>query len=325
LSRFPNHEHLERAERPASTCPADIIRHCNLCGHGCGVDRTQGRTGRCGLGVEVRVAAHLLHFGEEPPISGSRGSGTIFFTGCPLTCIFCQNYQISQDGMGRAVDPSRLADVMIDLQARGAHNINLVSPTPWGPCIIEAFDIARLRGLHLPVVYNTGGYDSLEALSMMENYVDIYLPDAKYGSSAPAAFLSGARDYVSINRAAILEMHRQCGPMTLDADGLARRGILIRHLVLPGDLAGTRDVLTWLACELGPETYLSLMAQYRPFYKTAGECPEYPELNRPLTADEYDAVVDTAWELGLENTFVQELDAVDCYVPDFNRPEVFTR
>ncbi len=302
----------------------DILGSCRLCGRACGADRLSGEEGLCGAGLEVRVAAHLLHFGEEPPISGERGSGTIFFSGCPLNCVFCQNWQISQTGQGRPVAASELAHMMLDLEKQGAHNINLVSPTPWAPQILEALAEARRRGLSLPLVYNTGGYDSPAALELMGGLIDVYLPDVKYAQPEAADRYSGAADYVEVNHAAVREMVRQTGPLTFDGEGMAVRGVLIRHLVLPGGLSGTAEVLRWLTDEFGPDLWMSLMAQYLPCHKVGGN-GLFPEINRPLTEDEYDAVLDLAGDLGLENVFIQELTASETYVPDFETPEVFSR
>jgi len=302
-----------------------ILEACALCGHGCGADRLAGEKGLCGAGDRVRVAAHLLHHGEEPPISGTQGSGTIFFSHCPLTCVFCQNYQISQQGQGEDMDPDGLVARMIELQAAGAHNLNLVSPTPWAPQILEALALARNQGFDLPVVYNTGGYDSPAALRLLDGWVNVYLPDAKYADPAVAEALSGAENYPAVNRAALREMYRQVGPLTTDARGLAVRGLLVRHLVLPQDLAQTEAVLSWLARAFGPDVPVSLMAQYLPCHRTKGIFDPFPALTRPLTFSEYREAVDQARALGMDNVFVQELTSAEAYVPDFGRDHVFER
>ncbi|MFH1138588.1 MAG: radical SAM protein [Pseudomonadota bacterium] len=305
--------------------PFDILNKCSLCGHACRVDRLAGEKGVCGLGPEIKVAAHLLHFGEEPPLSGERGSGTIFFSGCPLSCVFCQNFQVSQENKGREVSSSELARLMLDLQSQGAHNINLVSPTPYAAGIIPALSEARRMGLAVPLVYNTGGFDGPAALRMLDGLVDVYLPDAKYAWGETAEKYSGAANYVGVNRAALREMHRQAGPLRLDENGLARGGVLIRHLVLPGRLAETEAVLAWLKKEFGPDVWISLMAQYAPFFRAAREPGVFPELERRLTEDEYEAAMDAALDLGLENVFIQETSSAETYLPDFDRPEVFSR
>ena len=298
-----------------------ILAGCRLCGRECGADRLAGEVGLCGAGDRAVVAAHLLHYGEEPPISGARGSGAIFFSGCPLYCVFCQNYQISQGGRGRTVDEVELAQIMLDLEARGAHNINLVSPTPWVPQILVALGLARQKGLALPLVYNTGGFDGPAALELLDGLVDVYLPDAKYFDQENAASYSGAEDYVAVNRTALKEMHRQVGPLMLDSEGLAVGGVLVRHLVLPEGRAGTVGVVKWLAAEFGPDLRLSLMAQYLPCHRAA----DFPELARPLTEAEYEEAVDAAVDSGLENVYIQELSSAETYVPDFNSPIIFSR
>lgn len=321
MRRKTDLEALTRRVRKART----VLKRCRLCGRGCGADRLGGETGRCGAGLEVKTAAHLLHYGEEPPISGTRGSGAIFFSGCPLSCIFCQNYRISQDNLGETITTSELAGLMLDLQAQGAHNLNLVSPTPWVPQIIEALALAWGQGLSLPLVYNTGGYDSLAALKLLEGLVDVYLPDCKYADGGAALRYSGADDYPAVNKTALKEMFRQVGSLEIDADGSAVRGLLIRHLVLPHNLAGTDLVLPRLKAEFGPEVWLSLMAQYFPAFRTAREPDCFPELARPLTQAEYDQAVELAVELGLENVFIQELTSAETYRPDFDSAQVFAR
>ena len=302
-----------------------MLTRCRLCGQACGARREAGEKGLCGAGDQALVATHLLHFGEEPPLSGHGGSGTIFFSGCPLSCVFCQNFQISRERRGRAVTTAELAAMMLDLQAQGAHNLNLVSPTPWIPQILSALSQARDRGLHLPVVYNTGGYDSLAALRLLEGVVDIYLPDAKYASDEPARVLSGVPGYVAVNRTALREMHRQVGGLTMNREGLAQRGLLVRHLVLPNGKAGTGLVLKWLAEEFGPDVFVSLMSQYRPCHLVLEHPDEYSDLSRPLTEEEYEAALDRAMALDMENVFIQELSSSDTYVPDFDTDKVFAR
>jgi len=302
-----------------------MLKACRLCGHGCGADRLAGETGPCGAGARVRVAAHLLHFGEEPPLSGTRGSGTIFFSRCPLQCVFCQNFQISQEGRGEEMDAAGLASIMLELEAAGAHNLNLVSPTPWAVQILEALALARGQGFGLPVVYNTGGYDSPAALRLLDGVVDVYLPDAKYADPKVAETLSGAENYPAINRVALREMHRQVGPLVTDGQGLARRGMLVRHLVLPQDLAQTGAVLGWLAKTFGPDIPVSLMAQYLPSHLAREDYALFPALTRPLTFPEYEEATDQAIALGMENVFIQELSSAQTYVPDFGRPDVFER
>lgn len=300
-----------------------LLKHCRLCGHGCGADRLAGELGGCGSGRKAWVTAHLLHFGEEPPIGGTRGSGTIFFSGCPLSCVFCQNHQISQTKRGREVSASELAEMMLDLENQGAHNVNLVSPTSWIPQIITALIEAREAGLDLPVVYNTGGFDSVSGLKALDGLVDIYLPDAKFHDQEASAAYCGAGNYPHINRAALKEMFRQVGTLRLDKNGLAVKGVLVRHLVLPHNLARTDSILNWLAAEFGNDQYLSLMAQYNPAYRVLSEPHQFAELTRPLTEAEYEAALDAVLNLGFENVFIQELDSSGTYNPDFDQSEIF--
>ncbi|MBW2623217.1 MAG: radical SAM protein [Deltaproteobacteria bacterium] len=302
---------------------AEALTDCRLCGHDCGVNRLAGEKGVCGAGARAQVSAELPHFGEEPPISGAKGSGTIFFSRCNLKCVFCQNHQISQQGNGRLVSDQELADIMIGLADQGAHNINLVSPTPWIPQILSALRLARVRGLTLPIVYNTGGYDSRTALGLLDGHIDIYLPDIKYMDNKTAERYSGGVSYPEFNQAAIREMVRQAGHLTLSPSGVAIQGVLVRHLVLPRNQAQTDQVLTWLAREFGPDIHVSLMAQYTPMHRAAGEADRFPELSRALTCREYEAAIDTALELDLQNAFIQELSASQTYVPDFESSNVF--
>lgn len=272
------------------------LERCDLCARYCRVNRLQGTQGAvCRTGERAWVASYGPHHGEERPISGFGGSGTIFFTRCNLRCVFCQNWEISQKGEGREVSPKALAGMMLELQAMGCHNINLVSPSHVVAQILAAVALAARQGLRLPLVYNTGGYDSLEALTLLDGVVDIYMPDMKWGDSQAAHRYSHVRDYWAVNQAAVREMHRQVGDLVLDDRGIAVRGLLVRHLVLPGDLANTRRVLEFIARELSPRTYVNLMDQYYPCYRAA----EYPPLDRRLSAAEFRAAVETARELGL--------------------------
>jgi putative pyruvate formate lyase activating enzyme len=257
---------------------------CDLCARYCRVNRlTSTRGAVCRTGRYARVASYGPHHGEETPLAGWRGSGTIFFGWCNLRCVFCQNWEISQREAGREVTPRRLASMMIELQELGCHNINLVTPSHVVAQILEALPPAIEAGLRLPLVYNTGGYDSPEALALLDGVVDIYMPDLKYGSSELARRYSHVREYVSANQAAVREMHRQVGDLRIDERGLAVRGLLARHLVLPGDLAGTEQALAFIARDISTDTYLNLMDQYRPAYRAA----EHPPLDRSLTAAEF--------------------------------------
>lgn len=259
---------------------------CDLCAQECHVDRHAAR-GVCRTGIQAAVSSYGPHHGEEAPLSGSRGSGTIFFAYCNMRCQFCQNYDISQLGEGHEVEPEEIAAAMLELQAMGCHNINLVSPSQVVAQILAAVAVAAQAGLLLPLVYNTGGYDSLAALGLLDGVVDIYMPDMKYADARLAIRLSKARDYPAANRAAVKEMHRQVGDLVMDERGIARRGLLVRHLVMPGGLAGTPEVARFLAEEISRDTYINVMAQYHPCYKAF----EHPPLDRRITPKEYaDAV-----------------------------------
>ena len=242
------------------------------------------------------ISSYDPHFGEEAPLVGRRGSGTIFFTYCNLQCVFCQNYTISQLGEGRAVDREELARMMLSLQAKGCHNINLVSPTHVVPYILDALELAASTGLHLPLVYNSGGYDSVGTLELLDGIVDIYMPDMKYSDEKTAEQLSGIKDYPKVNKAALKEMHRQVGDLEMDDEGVAQHGLLVRHLVLPNRLAGTQEVVRFLAQEVSANTYLNLMAQYRPCYKAT----DIPLLSRPVLKQEFFEATDLARQQGLD-------------------------
>jgi putative pyruvate formate lyase activating enzyme len=272
-----------------------ILEQCRLCPRECGVNRLAGESGKCQITQQVMVSSYGPHFGEEAPLVGEHGSGTIFFTHCNLNCIFCQNYTISQLGEGSNIDASGLAGMMLSLQSRGCYNINLVSPTHVVPYILEALEIAAGRGLYVPLVYNTGGYDSVATLRLLDGIVDIYMPDMKYADAKVAEQLSGIRDYPRLNQAAVREMHRQVGDLQLDERGIATRGLLVRHLVLPARLAGTREVVRFLAREVSANTYLNVMAQYRPCYKAF----DVPQLSRPLNTSEYMEAIELARRQGL--------------------------
>jgi len=299
---------------------AAALRTCTLCGKRCGVDRTSGVRGPCGSGVLPKVARWLPHMGEEPPLSGTRGSGTIFFSGCSLRCIFCQNYTISQEHGGMEIPSGRLVEIMLDLEARGCHNVNLVSPTHFVPQIVVALDKARGLGLSVPVVYNSHGYDSAEALGLLEGKVDIYLPDMKYACNSTARELSGVGGYREVNRLALSLMYAQVGHLQEDPDtGLAERGLIVRILVLPGGLAGVKESLLDLAQAFGPDLSLSLMAQYAPAHKARSR----PPLDRAVTEEEYSEVVRFAEDLGFSSLWVQDPASSEVGVPDFSAETVF--
>ncbi len=272
-----------------------LLALCHVCAWKCKADRTQGKRGVCRTGEKALVSSYGPHHGEEDVLRGWGGSGTIFFSSCNLKCQFCQNSSISQVPGGREVTPEELAAMMLELQDRGCHNINLVSPSHVASQIIAALLIAAERGLRLPLVYNTGGYDSLEMLRLLDGIIDIYMPDMKYADADLARRHSKILNYPEVNRAAVREMHRQVGDLQVDSSGLAVRGLLVRHLVLPHHLAGTDRVLRFLAREISPHTYLNLMDQYHPAYRAA----DYPPLARPLTRDEYHEALQLAHDAGL--------------------------
>ena len=274
----------------------EILKSCTLCPRRCRADRTAGETGFCRTGDRPVVSSWSPHFGEESPLVGCHGSGTIFFTNCNLGCLFCQNWTISHHGEGREISFEALADIMLALQDQGCHNINLVTPTHQVPMILRSLEIATGRGLKVPIVYNCGGYEALETLRILDGVIDIYMPDFKYAAPGPAEEYSKARDYPSAAKAAIREMHRQVGDLVMDRNGIALRGLLVRHLVLPGGLAGTEEVARFIADEISPDTYTNIMAQYYPCYKAR----KHPPLDRRITEREYHEAVRAAREAGLK-------------------------
>lgn len=273
------------------------LAHCRVCPRDCEVDRLADKTGVCKTGRYARVSSYFPHFGEEDCLRGWRGSGTIFFTWCNLRCVFCQNFEISQEGIGVETPPERLAAMMLDLQAQGVHNINLVTPEHVVPQVLEALVIAVEEGLRLPIVYNTSAYDAMESLRLLEGIVDIYMPDFKFWSPHLAQRYVKAKDYPEVARRVILEMHRQVGDLVIDEEGLARRGLLLRHLVMPGFLEETKAILRFVAEEISRNTYVNLMDQYYPAGRV--DAQHYAELNRRLTRSEYVEAVAYAQELGL--------------------------
>ncbi len=277
------------------------LEHCMLCPRKCGINRLNGMRGYCMIGKNVKVSAYNIHFGEEPPISGVSGSGTIFFAGCNLRCVFCQNYPISQLNNGNEISICNLSDIMIELQDRGAHNINFVTPTHVIPQIISAISGAREKGLNIPIVYNSGGYESVESLKLLEGMVDIYMPDIKYSDDNMAEKYSGAQGYWNIAKEAVKEMYRQVGTLKIQ-NGIAERGLLIRHLVLPDDIAGSKKVFEFLCEHISAKTYVSIMAQYHPANKSS----LYPEIDRKIDAEEYEKVIEYADGLGLCNGWRQD-------------------
>lgn len=292
----------------------EILDKCILCPRECKVNRNIGELGRCKAGVLPKIALANLHYYEEPCISGKNGSGTVFFTGCNLSCKFCQNYKISQEFSGNEISEQDLAEEFLRLQAEGAHNINLVTAFAFVPSIIEALKIAKEQGLKLPIVYNSSGYESLETLKILEGYVDVYLPDFKYAYNDLAKELSRVDNYFEIAQTAIKEMKRQVGNPVFDENGMIRKGLIVRHLVLPNHLQNSKKVLKYIKEHLGKDTYVSLMAQYFPTYKAM----ETEDINRKLTEEEYQKIENYFYSLSLENGYMQEIEEDEArYVPNF--------
>ena len=283
----------------------NLLESCRVCPRECGVNRLKDdKLGFCRSGLKAVVSSASPHHGEEPPLSGTKGSGTIFFANCNLRCVYCQNYPISQLGTGTERTPGELACQMTWLQEQGCHNLNLVTPTHFMPQILKALGIARERGFDLPIVYNTSGYDSVESLRLLDGIVDIYLPDMRYSDEAVARRYSAAPQYPEVNRAAVREMYRQVGNLVVDKTGRAKRGLIIRHLVLPGGLSGTESVMKFLAEEISKDVYISLMSQYFPAYKAT----QIGELSRRITAEEYGEARQIMEKYGLENGWMQEFE-----------------
>jgi len=290
LELYHNGKLAERVEAARA-----LLKNCQVCPRHCGINRLADETGKCHTGKLAVVSSYGPHFGEEAPLVGKYGSGTIFFTNCNLKCLFCQNYSISQLGDGTEVTKEELARMMLALQARGCHNINFVSPTHVVPQILEGLEIAINLGLRLPLVYNSGGYDSAETLDILDGIVDIYMPDMKYSDEKIAEELSGIKNYPTINQAALTEMHRQVGDLQIDEDGIAVRGLLIRHLVLPHGLAGTKEIMKFIAEDISLNSYVNVMAQYHPCYKAF----QIPQLARPLSKQEFLEAIELAKRTGL--------------------------
>ena len=299
----------------------NILSCCTLCPWQCRANRVQGELGRCRASAELKVAKALAHFGEEPALSGTRGSGTIFFSHCHLNCCFCQNYQISQEGRGETVSAQGLAQTMLSLQQQGCHNINLVSPTHYLPHIMQALCLATADGLMLPLVYNSNGYESIETLRLLDGVVDIYLPDAKYADDGDAQKYSRAKEYININEAALKEMYAQVGPLVMDVDEIAVKGLIIRHLVLPDNLSQTETVLNRIKACFGTQVHISLMCQYQPVF----QAPQHHELNKRTSPEEYDRAIESLTNLGFENGWLQDYEKIDGeFLPDFQKSDAWS-
>lgn len=292
----------------------EIPRHCNLCPRRCGADRTKA-AGFCGAGGQLTAARAALHFWEEPCISGEKGSGTVFFSGCSLGCVFCQNYEISQRGLGKAISVERLAEIFMEIQAKGAANLNLVTGTQWIPWITHAIDLARQRGFCLPVVWNTGGYETVEAVKALEGYVDVWLADVKYVSSELSGLYSNAPDYFEVCQRAVAQMLKQAGPPVFNREGYMTRGVILRHLALPGARKDSFAVLDYLVGLPRGSFVPSLMSQYTPFYKAK----DFKVLQRRISTWEYRQVIDRAIDLGLTEGYMQEKSSArEEYTPPFD-------
>ena len=291
------------------------LKKCKICPNNCEVNRIDGNIGMCRANDKVKIALASLHFFEEPCISGEKGSGTVFFSNCNLKCKFCQNYEISDLGKGKEITIEELANTFIDLQAKGANNINLVTPTIYAYQIIEALKIAKSKGLKIPIVYNSNGYESIETLKALDGYIDVYLPDLKYYYDELAIKYSGVKRYFENATIAIKEMYRQVGYPKLDEKGMIQKGVIIRHLVLPNYLQNSKEILKWIKNNIDERVYISIMAQYFPCYKAK----QIEELNRKLSKEEYEEIETFVYELGIENGYMQDLgENEEEYVPDFN-------
>lgn len=292
------------------------MKNCRLCPRRCGALRIEGRMGFCGETDRLRVARAALHFWEEPCISGEKGSGTVFFTGCTLRCVYCQNHQISGGGVGKEISVERLAEIFLELKEQGANNINLVTPTHFVPQIVAALEMAKQRGMDLPVVYNTSGYERIETLKRLEGYVDVYLPDFKYLDSRHAKRYSMAEDYPEVAKRALAEMVRQTGTPVFDEQGRMQKGVIVRHLLLPGCLNDAKKIVAYLHETYGNQIYMSLMSQYTPLDTLDRE--KYPELAKTVSKKAYDWLVEYAIALGVEQAFIQEGDvAKESFIPSF--------
>lgn len=292
----------------------ELLKNCKICPRGCGANRLAGK-GACGAGSEILAAKAFLHQWEEPCISGIHGSGTVFFSGCNMKCVFCQNYDISQQCFGKAITVERLAEIMLELQGKGASNINLVTPTPYALHIIEAASMARKKGLTLPIVYNTNGYETVETVEMLKGTVDIYLPDIKYFSPLYSSRYSGVSDYFEKASKAVISMYNQVGYPEFDEKGMLTKGLIIRHLALPGLAEDSSRIFKWIRENIGKYAYVSLMCQYTPMYKACS----FEEINRRLSSDEYENIIESFFEAGLENGFMQEPEsATSRYTPVFD-------
>ncbi|MDP4144549.1 MAG: radical SAM protein [Bacillota bacterium] len=293
----------------------NMLKMCTLCARNCRVNRLSGELGFCKSGQNVMVAKAYLHPWEEPCISGTNGSGTVFFSNCNLGCVFCQNHSISQEHIGKEISTERLAEIFIEHQKNNAHNINLVTPTHYVPQIIEAISIAKKNGLVIPIVYNSNGYENIDTIKALNGYIDVYLPDLKYLNEKYASKYSNAPEYFKYASAAIKEMAAQVGDAVFDENGIIKKGVIIRHLMLPGLLFDSKKIVDYIQATFGGSVYISLMNQYTPMHKAS----TYPEINKPLNVKHYKALIEYACSVGIKNGFIQETGTSSVtYVPDFN-------
>ncbi len=292
-----------------------MLDNCMLCPHKCGVNRLERKKGRCKCDDKLKIALASLHMFEEPCISGTNGSGTVFFSNCNLNCVYCQNYEISQLGKGKEISVQILANIFLKQQERNAHNINLVTPTMYVYQIIEAIKIAKSNGLNIPIIYNSNGYENIESIKLLDGYIDIYLPDLKYYTDSLSKKYSKVNNYFEIATNAIKEMYNQVGNATFDGEGLIKKGVIIRHLVLPNHIQNTKNILKWIKENMPEDIYVSVMAQYFPTYKAN----EDNLINRKLTKKEYKEVLNYLYSLDIKNGYIQDLGTHEQeYVPDFN-------
>ena len=295
-----------------------MLENCMLCPHRCGINRIEGHQGRCKCDDKIKIALASLHMFEEPCISGENGSGTVFFSNCNLNCIYCQNYEISNLGKGKEISIEHLAEIFLKQQEKGAHNINLVTPTMYVLQIIEALKIAKSKGLNIPIVYNSNGYENVDTIKLLNGYIDVYLPDLKYYSNQLAKKYSNIDNYFETATNAIKEMYSQVGIAKFDENGLIKKGVIIRHLVLPNHLQNTKNILKWIKENMPDDIYVSVMAQYFPTYKAK----EDNLINRKLNKKEYNEVLNYLYSLDLENGYIQELgEHEEEYVPNFDLSE----
>ena len=291
------------------------LAKCEICPHRCGVNRIKNEIGRCKSTDKIKIGLYSIHHFEEPCISGKHGSGTVFFSNCNLNCVYCQNYEISQEGKGKEISIEKLADIFMKQQNRQAENINLVTPTSYALQIIEAIKIAKRKGLHIPIIYNTNGYENIETLQLLEGYIDVYLPDLKYYDNEIGKKYSKVDNYFEIATKAIQEMYRQVGSPKFNAQGMIEKGVMIRHLVLPNNIDNSKKILKWLKDNMDEQVYIDIMAQYFPTYKAK----EMKDLNRKLTKEEYQEIENYVYDLDIQNGYMQELgEHEEEYVPKWD-------